>query len=107
MRSETTLGCAAADRAVVDGPEQSIPLLGDEFLEIRHRQTASARGAGAVLGRNALELPGDCVQARQTQCNNNRPSVKTPARSERDSNIAGIIGELAVASDHRGLRADL
>jgi hypothetical protein len=66
FRSETTLGCMTANRAVVDGPSQSIPPSGHEFLEIRHRQRASARRAGAVLGRDALELPGDCDQARRT-----------------------------------------
>src|SRR5262245_60369542 len=31
---------------------------------------ATARPAGAVLGRNDLELPGDCVQARRSESNN-------------------------------------
>jgi hypothetical protein len=36
------------------------------FLEIRHiAKKPRARPAGAVLGRDALELPGDCVQARR------------------------------------------
>ena len=42
--SETTLGCTAAHRAVVESPEER-----------------------AVLGRNALGLPGDCDQARPLQ----------------------------------------
>jgi hypothetical protein len=51
--SETTLGCAAADRAVVEGPElASGHRDGDD---ISPKALGPVSGRSAVLGRNALE----------------------------------------------------
>ena len=55
FRSETTLGCTAAHRAVAESPEPR-----------------------AVLGRNALGMPGDCDQARQPLNDTDGGTVKMP-----------------------------
>jgi hypothetical protein len=58
FRSETTLGCVTADRAVVGDPEQSMPPAGHDFLEIRHRQKASTRRRGCSAWAKCLGATG-------------------------------------------------
>ena len=81
--SETTLGCAAADRAVVEGPELASGHR--DGADISPKALGPVSGRSAVLGRNALGRPGDCVRARL-------PTYRAGS-SENQSPLLRFLGE--------------
>src|SRR5437763_17115753 len=86
LRSETTLGCWQLTGRL--SKARNMPAYAAGFFEAatgfgpdargRHFAASPRPGSGqsAVLGRDALDVPGDCIQARRGEiCCQTRPEV--------------------------------
>src|SRR5215470_33624 len=76
-RSETTLGCAAADRAVVEGPGNLLPDIGTG-MTFSPKALGPVSGQSAVLGRNALEGRATAFEPDSAHIVPARPKVNPP-----------------------------